>query len=193
MVRQRVRLVLLWLFIVLCGATLVTVLLGRRAPPLSDPVEQGDVLADAALQHFQYSEIRDGRTFWSLEGETALYQLELDRVELQPVTLILPRADGILRLVAQSGTAWPNEQRITLEGAVELTRPDGYRVRCDRLLFEGTVGSEGQLSSDAAVELSGPQLQLSGSGLRYDLAQRQLHLQQAVRATLVPRPQEARR
>lgn len=138
---------------------------------------------DLGLDKVHYSQNEDGRKSWVLDAERAAYQRKDEELELTAVELTLFNAGrfGELRLKADSGLLRRQQKQILVKGHVEIRAQSGEWFRTSELEYDF---ARRRAVTEAEVTMHTPQIELSGTGMRLDLAQSKLRVLHAVRAQL---------
>lgn len=171
---------LLALLIVLSVTALFFVLrqgLIERTPEEIVAMLPADV--NLALEQLHYTQNEDGQRRWSVDAEAARYLKENSRAELERVRFYYYQAGtfGDLELTAKQGLLDQTGRTIDVWDDVVVTSEQG------RLFSEALHYDDQQriLSSDQPVRILTPRLDLTGIGLRVDLDEQTMVVEDQVR------------
>lgn len=158
--------------VVALGSVLVSELrLQGNATPTPPSAVDGDLI----LTGFRLSTFSDGTQDWEVSASRARlferdHQALLDRVH-GTVTM----DDGSLIRFEGESAVFDTESRdlriAGADGGAVVTLPNGYVLRTDRLQW---IQSQGELVSDDAVSLQGPDVAIRGIGVRIKPATQEL-------------------
>ena len=88
--------------------------------------------------------------------------------------------ETVLSLQADEGRVSQANGDISVQGHVNVEHRDGYTIRTDAL---GWQASSHTLQTDKPVEIEGPSMQITGTGLRGEVDDHQFSLQRNVKAS----------
>lgn len=127
----------------------------------TEPVSE----AAMRLADMEYTEMQEGRRIWTLKSSEAKYFQEEQKTELTAVrvTFFLESGEEVL-LEGEEGILFAGSKNIELRQAVQAILPDGYVVTTDRAFYDHAART---LSSETAIELTGPDILLKGARWRY--------------------------
>ncbi len=170
------------LLLVGTGALLLAVV---RNLPQDAPTETVEALpqgVDLALQQFRYVETRGEFRRWSLDAEKALYEAAPDETKVEGVEMVVFLPDGSEdnRMTARHGTLFRREQRVELEGDVTVTNRDGYTFYTEKVAYRDDLR---QVQGDAPVRVVSESLEMTGTGLTYQVDSHRLQILNDVKAT----------
>jgi len=168
--------------LILLSAVLLTVYTAERL--LSGPAEQiADLIrpeADLTMQTIHYTETRNGERIWSVQADSAEHDLESGKARIEIIRMVVyDKRNGDIRITAQQGELDLEHRQVRLSGKVVVETGKGQRLLADDLLF---VDAERAVSTDGPVVVVGPDFEISGVGLRYEVDSRRLTLRKQVEA-----------
>lgn len=177
---------LLALLILLSVAALTVVLFfnlpGKRVEDLLDVLPKQ---VDLALEKIHYTHTEGGRRRWTLDADSADYQREAGLASLQNVEMVLFDVGRFseVKMMADEGRFDQQQGWVDIWGNVEIVTDRDEHFYTERLRYDQVSR---QVSSDDAIRVVSPQLELSGKGLRLDLQAGQVSILQDVRAQFKP-------
>jgi LPS export ABC transporter protein LptC len=181
---------LLALLILLSVAALMVVLFfnlpGKRAEDLLAVLPKQ---VDLALEKVHYTQTEGGRRRWTLDAESADYQRESGLASLQNVEMVLFEVGRFAEVKMTAGEGRFDQQQgwVDIWGNVEIVTDRDEHFYTERLRYDQ---NSRQVSSDEAICVVSPQLELSGTGLLLDLRAGQMSILQDVHAQFKPASQE---
>ena len=181
--------------ILMVGATLSVVLIMgvwrglqmKERRMVSRAVPQEEVSeAEMKLTDMEYTEMEEGRRRWMIKASEAKYFQEDRKTILTLVSLIFFLDDGKeIHLESQKGVLYAGTKDIELWDSVRATVPNGYQLMTQHASYSH---QQGIIFSETPVQVSGPDLQLSGMQWKYVLPQQRAFLEGKVKATLTLGP-----
>jgi len=168
--------------LILLLAVLLTVYTAEQL--LSGPAEQvADLVrpeADLAMRTIHYTETRNGERVWSVQADSAEHDLASGQARIASIRmLIYDKRNGDVRITAQEGELDLERRQVRLRGNVVVETGKGQRLLADDLLF---VDAKRTVSTDGPVVVVGPEFEVSGVGLHYEIDSRRLTLRKQVEA-----------
>lgn len=154
-----------------------------RGPALQEVVE---VLreADLALQSFEYTETRDGRRQWTVEGDSAGFQQQRNEALIEKPRVFFYDENGEraeLTLTAQHGRIDVDARHLRVWGDVVVKGGEEYTLFTQSLEYDD---ASKLARTDEAVRILSDAFEIRGQGLRLDVPTRQVEVPADVRATL---------
>jgi len=178
-------------FIILIVAALSLVLAAGIWRGKSRPVQQeaqNSPLPDAEmkLHDMEFTEMQDGKRFWTLCASEAKYFQDQQKTRLLAVrlTLYLEKTNEQVRLESDEGVMHAGTKDIELRGNIRVTLPRGYAVTTQTAHY---THRSRLVESDDPVHLSGPGLEVSGKRWEYKIADHVAKVYGEVTASLVLR------
>ncbi|NLI81741.1 MAG: LPS export ABC transporter periplasmic protein LptC [Deltaproteobacteria bacterium] len=138
------------------------------------------------LTDMEYTEMQEGRKFWTLKASEAKYFQSEQKSLLSSVRLTFYLQEGEeIRLESNEGSLHAGTKNIELWNAVRVMLPRGYRLATERAFYEHGKQS---IHSDVKVELDGPDVLLRGNRWEYRIPEHRAILDGGVRASLTLPP-----
>jgi len=155
-------------FILLLTALLVVLVVGniRSGPPeaILDVVRPD---ADLAMQKINYTETQDGVRKWSLRADSATHDFKGKVAAVENIDMVIyDPLRGDISVRAKSGRFDMAKGVVTLRGDVVLQNVSGQSIYTERLDF---IDAKNQLRTDEDVKVLAGNIDLTGTGMRYDL------------------------
>ncbi|NLI31996.1 MAG: LPS export ABC transporter periplasmic protein LptC [Deltaproteobacteria bacterium] len=146
--------------------------------------EPGD--AEMKLTDMEYTEMQEGRKFWTLRASEAKYFQSEQKTLLSAVQLIFYLEEGDeIRLESREGSLHAGTKDIELWNAVRVILPRGYKISTERAFYEQQKQS---IFSDVMVRLDGPDVLLEGNRWEYRIPEHRAILDGGVRASMSLKP-----
>jgi LPS export ABC transporter protein LptC len=126
---------------------------------------------------------------WILDAGKVKFTEDKQRISFDNFELKLsPDSEHSVRIEGDSGNFNRNSNKLELKGGLKGYTNEGYSLGAEHVIFRQ---SDGILSSDESVELSGPFMTVKGKGLYLDLNEMNLKILNNVttfidRALLIP-------
>lgn len=153
----------------------------QQAVLVSEPAD-----AEMKLTDMEYTEMQEGRKFWTLKASEAKYFQSEQKSLLSSVRLTFYLQEGEeIRLESNEGSLHAGTKNIELWNAVRVMLPRGYRLATERAFYEHGKQS---IHSDVKVELDGPDVLLRGNRWEYRIPEHRAILDGGVRASLTLPP-----
>ncbi|HYA40245.1 MAG TPA: LPS export ABC transporter periplasmic protein LptC [Syntrophobacteraceae bacterium] len=176
-------------FIILIVAALSLVLAAGIWRGKSRPVQQEAQNAPAPdaemkLHDMEFTEMQDGKRFWTLCASEASYFQDQQKTRLLAVrlTLYLDKTNEQVQLDSDEGVMHAGTKDIELRGNIRVTLPRDYVVTTQRAHY--THGNR-VVESDDPIHMSGPGLELNGKRWQYKIADHVAKVDGEVTASLV--------
>jgi LPS export ABC transporter protein LptC len=153
-----------------------------------NPIELLNQLPDSALRmkDFRRSKVENGRTVWELLGEEASYLKEQREAVVQKPRFLYYDKDGqVAEASAEIAHLYLNEkelEKMQLDGGIELSY-NGYILKSQEATY---LPSKEQIVMTQRTTLTGEGLDLQGSSMEVDLADRKVRLLRNVKTKLEP-------
>lgn len=153
----------------------------KQGAVVSDPSE-----SEMKLTDMEFTEIQDGRRFWTLTATEAKYFQDQQKTFLKKVHLTFFMDDGgEILLESDKGVLYAGTKNIELQDSVRATLPYGYTLTSDRAFYNHT---EKVIYSDTPLFLAGPDLRLDGKQWRCRIIDRRAYLDGGVTGVLTSIP-----
>jgi LPS export ABC transporter protein LptC len=152
------------------------------------PVKEPAIAADLQLKRVKYTETREGIKEWELEAASARYFQNENTLFFEEVkATFFGKNQDTYVLVGERGKFNTQTKAIEVFNGVKLDSSDGYRMRTQRLQYQA---DKRELKTSDPVEMSGPQLQIQGTGLIVELDHQRMKILKRVTTTFFPATQE---
>jgi LPS export ABC transporter protein LptC len=145
-----------------------------RKPVVPDAPTEGVKLADI---HYTHEGSKDGIR-WILDAEEVRISQNRERFDFTAFRLKLEPPDkAAVHLVGKNGSYDKAAGRLILSGDLRGHTEDGYTFATERMVFNQ---SEGHLSTEDPIQITGPMLSVEGRGLNYHVNAETLEIGSAV-------------
>jgi LPS export ABC transporter protein LptC len=140
--------------------------------------------AEMKLNDMEFTEMQDGKRFWTLCASEAKYFQDQQKTHLLAVrlTLYLDKTDEQIRLSSDEGVMYAGTKDIELKGNIRVMLPRDYVVTAQTARY---THSKRVVESDDPVHMTGPGLELSGKRWEYKIADHVAEVDGKVTAALV--------
>ena len=171
--------------IILIGIVAMVVNSGGLAPPTPqkvNPTSSGDADApQSRLMGAVLIEQAQASPAWEVHAdEAALYETTQTAIAQGVRAEMFRDHKTLLRLKANQGQVSRASGDIAVQGDVRLQHQAGYTIRTEALDWQATSRT---LKTDEPVQIQGPAVRITGTGLRSDVDQQRFSLQRDVRAS----------
>jgi len=168
MARRLRHLILAALFVSLGVGAAYLILRGHL---LSHPellLEEAARRVDVSLSDIDYTQLTDGRKEWTLTASTVAYVGADDLFSLQEVNLVIYHPSGRRIWVSgREGAYCRKEGWISIKGQARIKTDGGYSLQAEAFTYRSETQ---ELSSTDEIFFTGPGLEITGRGLKFDLA-----------------------
>ena len=131
------------------------------------------------LNGIEYTEMENGRRFWTLWAEEANYYGHEQKTMLKGVKMVLFLENGDqVNLEGREGVLYSATKNIELWGDVQAALPDGYELFTERAAYDHAVKI---IHSETPVLLVGPDVQIEGDRWNFDVSARHAMVEGRVR------------
>jgi len=139
--------------------------------------------AEMKLTDMEYTEMQKGRRIWNLKAAEAKYFQEDQKTALSRVELVFFLESGEeIHLQSQHGVLHAGSKDIELWGQVHAAFPQDYELTTEKAYYRH---AENEISSDAAIMVTGPDIKLAGMKWKYAIPERRAFLEGQIQATLI--------
>lgn len=139
--------------------------------------------AEMKLTDMEYTEMQKGRRIWNLKAAEAKYFQDDQKTALSRVELVFFLENGEeIHLQSQHGILYAGSKDIELWGQVHAAFPQDYELTTERARYRH---SDNEISSDASILVTGPDMKLAGMKWRYAIPERRAFLEGQIQATLI--------
>jgi LPS export ABC transporter protein LptC len=142
--------------------------------------------AEMKLTDIEFTEMQQGKRFWTLGASEALYFQDEQKTLLTSVrlTFFLDSGEEIV-LESSSGVLHAGTKNIELWDAVHAALPRGYELTTQRAAYDH---EQRLVYSDTAIRLNGPGVEFEGNSWKFRIPERQAVVEGGVRGSLVLAP-----
>ena len=139
--------------------------------------------AEMKLTDMEFTEMQQGKRFWTLRASEAKYFQGQQRTALTSVrlTFFLEGGDEV-RLESKEGVLYAGSKNIELWDSVKAVLPRGYELTTEKAAYDH---EQRTISSDTAIRLTGADLDVRGTRWKYLIPDRQAVIEGGVKASLV--------
>jgi LPS export ABC transporter protein LptC len=140
--------------------------------------------AEMKLHDMEFTEMQDGKRFWTLCATEAKYFQDQQKTQLLAVrlTLYLDKTGEQIHLESNEGVLHAGTKDIDLRGNIRVMLPREYVVTTQTAHY---THSNRVVESDDPVHISGPGLELDGKRWEYKIADHVAKVEGEVTASLV--------
>ena len=168
---QRIRLIRWLLFLAMAGAVIAIFVglkmrsAGEALPAIAAEVTSED--GNLTLKNFEYRDVKQGNSRWTVWADTATYFEERKETELDQVSAVFfLKKGGQVDLVGDKGVLHTDTNNMEIHGNVGVTFGQGYKLTTDRLFYDR---EKKLIYTDAQVVLTGPRIITKGRGMRLEI------------------------
>jgi LPS export ABC transporter protein LptC len=145
---------------------------GSNSPSPEAAKPTVDDKADLIINHMEYSDVKKGRTCYTVEADTARHYDQEQRTLLTKVNAVFFQKDGgKITLVADEGMIDHATKNMEARGHVHVNYHGTYEVTTDRLFYDE---AESRISTPDPVLIVGRGLTLRGVGATMEVAERSM-------------------
>jgi|GEM_PF-3510785 len=131
-------------------------------------LEEAARRVDLSLNDIDYTQISAGRKQWTLKAKQVRFEQANETFTLKEILVTVYRPSGQeLEIQGDVGLYNRKEAWIKVQGRARLSSDTGFRLTSESFLYRL---EEQELSSPDPVALSGPGLEITGRGIRVDVA-----------------------
>lgn len=139
--------------------------------------------AEMKLTDMEYTEMQKGRRIWNLKAAEAKYFQDDQKTALSRVELVFFLENGEeIHLQSQHGILYAGSKDIELWGQVHAAFPQEYELTTEKAHYRH---ADNEISSDASIVVTGPDMKLAGMKWRYAIPERRAFLEGQIQATLI--------
>lgn len=183
---QRIRFVRWTLCLAIIGSVLtlfvvVKLQLVQRPQALGSPEPTLDD-ANLTINNFDYRDVEEGQTRWTLHAESARYYRDKQETHLSQINaMFFPEEGGQVELQGDQGVFHNNSKDMEVKGNVLVTHSDGYRMATDRLLYQRQTEL---IHTPTPVSMEGQGVTVKGVGMRLELGKGKLTILKRTETTI---------
>jgi LPS export ABC transporter protein LptC len=140
--------------------------------------------AEMKLTDMEFTEMQEGKRFWTLCASEAKYFQDKQKTLLQTVhlTLYLDKTGEEIHMKSRDGVLHAGTKDIDLSGNIRVALPREYVLTTETAHY---TNSDRIIESDDPVHISGPGLELDGNRWKYRIADHVAKIDGKVTASLV--------
>ncbi len=157
---------------------------GKSRQSQQDAKQTCSADAEMKLTDMEFTEMQQGKRFWTLCASEAKYFQDQQKSLLQAVrlTLYLEKTGEEIHLESREGVLHPETKDIDLSGNIRVALPREYVLTTETAHY---TNSDRIIKSDDPVHISGPGLELDGKTWKYRIADHVAKVEGQVIASLV--------
>ncbi len=157
---------------------------GKSRPVQQDAQQACPADAEMKLTDMEFTEMQEGKRFWTLCASEAKYFQDQQKTLLQKVslTLYLEKTGEEIHMESREGVLHAGTKDIELRGNIHVALPREYVLTTETAYYSH---SSRVVESDDPVHISGPGLELDGNRWKYRIADHVAKVDGKVTASLV--------
>ncbi|HIJ77457.1 MAG TPA: LPS export ABC transporter periplasmic protein LptC [Deltaproteobacteria bacterium] len=157
---------------------------GKSRPVQQDAQQVCPADAEMKLTDMEFTEMQEGKRFWTLCASEAKYFQDQQKTLLQKVslTLYLEKTGEEIHMESREGVLHAGTKDIELRGDIHVALPREYVLTTETAHYNH---SSRIVESDDPVHISGPGLELDGKRWKYRIADHVAKVDGKVTASLV--------
>jgi LPS export ABC transporter protein LptC len=175
---QRIRLIR-WLLLLAMAGAVVAIFVGLKVrsatetlPAIAAELTSQD--GNLTLKNFEYRDVKQGNSRWTVWADTATYFEERKETELDQVRAVFfLKKGGQVNLLGDKGVLHTDTNNMEIHGNVGVTFGKGYKLTTDRLLYDR---DKKLIYTDAQVVLTGPRITTKGRGMRLEIEKKSVSI-----------------
>ena len=175
---QRIRLIRWLLFLAMAGAV-VAIFVGLKVRSATEtlPAIAAELTSEdgnLTLKNFEYRDVKQGNSRWTVWADTATYFEERKETELDQVRAVFfLKKGGQVDLAGDKGVLHTDTNNMEIHGNVGVTFGKGYKLTTDRLFYNR---DKKLIYTDAQVVLTGPRITTKGRGMRIEIERKSVSI-----------------
>ncbi len=144
---------------------------------------------DLSLDQLHYTQNENGQRSWTLDADRAEYQRDQSQAALDKVRLQFYQTEeaGDILLEAEHGLLHQDTREVEVWGQVVVRTERGEQLFTERLHYSDRLR---QLTTAEAVRVLAPRLELTGTGLLFELDSGRLEVKDDIWMLLLPADRE---
>jgi LPS export ABC transporter protein LptC len=157
---------------------------GKTRPVPQEVQQDCPVEAEMKLTDMEFTEMQEGKRFWTLCASQAKYFQDQQKTLLETVrlTFYVDKTGEEIHITSREGILHAGTKDIELRGDIRAELPRQYVVTTDTAYY---THSGRTVQSDDPVHISGPGLELDGRGWNYKIAEHVAEVGGQIKASLV--------
>jgi LPS export ABC transporter protein LptC len=168
----------------LCVVLAAGVWRGKSRPAQQEVQEVCQTDAEMKLTDMEFTEMQEGKRFWTLCAMEAKYFQDQQKTSLQSVrlTFYVDKTGEQIHITSREGILHAGTKDIELRGDIRTELPRQYVVTTETAHYKhsGRI-----VESSDPVHISGPGLELDGNGWEYKIADHVAKVGGKIKASLV--------
>jgi LPS export ABC transporter protein LptC len=141
---------------------------GKSRPVQQEVQQAGPADAEMKLTDMEFTEMQEGKRFWTLRASEAKYFQDQQQTLLQTVRMTFYTEEGEeIHVQSREGVLHTETKDVELRGNVRAELPHEYVATMETANYNHTNGI---VESDDPVHVSGPGLELDGNRWTYKMA-----------------------
>ena len=176
--------VFILLIIVTLSVVLVAGVWRKKAPPAQKATKpSAPSEAEMKLKDMKFTEMQEGKRYWTLHATEAKYFQDEQKTTLQNVHLIfyLDQSGKQLQLTSSEGVLYAGTKNIDLKGNIRVGLPQDYVATMQSAHY---IHGKKLVESKDPVHISGPGLTLDGEMWKYSIDDHKAEVDGKVTASL---------
>lgn len=173
--------------IVIAGLSLILIAgvwKGKTRPTQQEDQQVCPTDAEMKLTDMEFTEMQEGKKFWTLCATEAKYFQDQQRTLLQAVhlTFYIEKTNEEIHVRSREGVLHAGTKDIELHGNIVADLPREYVMTTETANYSH---EKRIVQSEDPIHISGPGLELDGNGWEYTIADHVAKVHSHVKATLV--------
>jgi len=141
---------------------------GKSRPVQQEVKQDGPADAEMKLTDMEFTEMQEGKRFWTLRASEAKYFQDQQKTLLQAVRMTFYTDEGEeIHVQSREGVLHAGTKDVELRGNIRAELPNEYVATMETANYNHTNGI---VESDDPVHISGPGLELDGNRWTYKMA-----------------------
>lgn len=147
------------------------------------PKETGTPEAEMKLTDMEFTEMQQGKKFWTLRASEAKYFQGEQKTALKTVHLTFHlEKDQQIQVESERGIMYAGTKNIELRDSVRAILPDGYVMTMEKASYDH---SKKLVFADVPIHISGPGVEVDGNSWEYKIPDHVASLSGGVKVSLV--------
>lgn len=171
---------------IVVGLSLVLVMgiwKGKAQKSQQPAAQAGESAGEMKLTDMEFTEMQQGKRFWTLCASEATYFQDQQKTLLKAVRMnFYMNKDEELQLESKEGTLHAGTKNVELRDSVRVILPRDYVITSERALYDHKNKT---ISSDEPIRISGPGLELEGRRWEYRIPEHVAAIGGGVTASMV--------
>ena len=156
---------------------------GKSRPVQQEVKQEGPADAEMKLTDMEFTEMQEGKRFWTLHAAEAKYFQDQQQTLLQTVRMTFYTDEGEeIHVQSREGVLHAGTKDVELRGNIRAELPNEYVATMETANYNH---ANGIVESDDPVHISGPGLELDGNRWTYKMADHLAKVSGKVRVSLI--------